>query len=1468
MVVQIQFRRGTASEWSSVNPTLADGEMGIETNTKLFKIGNGSDTWNNLDYGGLKGTQGPTGYVGSIGQQVVDNVLYVSKSGKDTNVGTSIGQSKLTIKGALAIATPGTTVFIKSGDYTEINPIVIPENVAILGDSLRTVTIRPKTRSADIFYINNGSYVGQVTFKDHIAPSAAVSFNPDGSAGAITTSPYVQNATSMTTTGTGMRVDGAYVTGLRSMVVDAFTQYNQGGIGIHMKNGGNTQLVSVFTICCETGFLCESGGFCSITNANSSFGTFALKADGVGTTKYTAKTVNTVTSTNSFIMDNLVTKPSVGDAVKFEGDPTYYTVNSSTSFTSGNTTIVAPNFSSQASGKITSRSNIYDAISTILVDTIDHLNEFYARLNPYDQATCERDVGYMINAVVYDMLLGTNYNSVTAGNAYQRAAAIPANTVAQSSAAIKYLKAQALALTGVNGITNPTSRITAGFNEINDILVNGLSNSDTLAFTTPSTLPTTEALKAKNLLVLNKEFIKKEIVTYINSNYPNLVYDSADCARDVGYIVDGLCYDILYGGNSASVQVARSYFKNFNDSTIGDIQIGNDEILATAAAFNRLGQVVGDCVIWDGTGSATVVKSNIEGVTYNIPQQYDTVNGDIASSTEVDQLSGLCAIIESCIRANSDANIPAVVYPLTDWSSAEYKTAKDSLLNSKYILKKAVTTYLDTEYTGLVYDQFKCTRDLEIILKAAADDMVFGTNYQSRSAADSYFRASAATVRSDQLVETIAAIKFAKAELVAAVPGDSNVGFATSSPTNSAAANIDLITDLLLIGDPSNNLPALTLPNPTGVSTGVSNAKATLIANKEFLVEDGIAYIANTYENFTYTPSVCERDIGLIIDGISYDIALGTNFNSVYLGLSYQRAYSSTVTAEQMPQTIGALEYARDLANTKISTETSAEYTALYRNTIGWDEVIDVLQNGITSANTITWSDPSEVDTITRVVRSANEVTITTAENHGLIVNDIVAISATDVGYDGTFTITSVSPNTFTYTLNADDSASAADTGTVRHTNKDVKTNARLQMQNNKTFVIGKVIDFITTSIANNTSVFPSSFSYNETTCRRDLGYAIDALSYDLQYGGNYATRLVALSYFNGSGNQVLPDGGSGGSNQRTASESAFGELGTILGSVIQETYPGQNISGEPATNTEVTELGVLIDIIKAAVVATDIPAASIPTLIAPIITWATAVYQTAATELVGDKSNIQTATTTYITNNYVNFSYNSTKCRQDLKYIIDAITYDLLYGGNTETADAADEYYSGGYLVIPTAQRLITAGVYKHVKSVASQCLVNTSVSPQPGNTLSQDTTGSAATLAEQTTVNGLFDIVIDLVKNAYRSTVTLEETINTTVLDNTNVTFHQYSLITASGHTFEWVGAGTNINTALPSLGGVPITENQVVEVNQGKVYYTGTDQDGDFRIGNDFVINRNTGTIEGRTFTKSLFARLTPYILAIGD
>lgn len=50
MTVKIQLRRGTASNWTSTNPTLSAGEIGVETDTNKFKIGNGSSGWTSLSY--------------------------------------------------------------------------------------------------------------------------------------------------------------------------------------------------------------------------------------------------------------------------------------------------------------------------------------------------------------------------------------------------------------------------------------------------------------------------------------------------------------------------------------------------------------------------------------------------------------------------------------------------------------------------------------------------------------------------------------------------------------------------------------------------------------------------------------------------------------------------------------------------------------------------------------------------------------------------------------------------------------------------------------------------------------------------------------------------------------------------------------------------------------------------------------------------------------------------------------------------------------------------------------------------------------------------------------------------------------------------------------------------------------------------------------------------------------------------
>jgi hypothetical protein len=50
MATKIQLRRGTASQWTSANPTLSSGEAGFETDTGKLKIGNGSTAWNSLSY--------------------------------------------------------------------------------------------------------------------------------------------------------------------------------------------------------------------------------------------------------------------------------------------------------------------------------------------------------------------------------------------------------------------------------------------------------------------------------------------------------------------------------------------------------------------------------------------------------------------------------------------------------------------------------------------------------------------------------------------------------------------------------------------------------------------------------------------------------------------------------------------------------------------------------------------------------------------------------------------------------------------------------------------------------------------------------------------------------------------------------------------------------------------------------------------------------------------------------------------------------------------------------------------------------------------------------------------------------------------------------------------------------------------------------------------------------------------------
>ncbi len=67
MAAIIQLRRGNSVDWDNNNPTLAEGEMGVELDTGKFKVGNGVLVWKQLPYAsGIPGKDGTKWYTGSL----------------------------------------------------------------------------------------------------------------------------------------------------------------------------------------------------------------------------------------------------------------------------------------------------------------------------------------------------------------------------------------------------------------------------------------------------------------------------------------------------------------------------------------------------------------------------------------------------------------------------------------------------------------------------------------------------------------------------------------------------------------------------------------------------------------------------------------------------------------------------------------------------------------------------------------------------------------------------------------------------------------------------------------------------------------------------------------------------------------------------------------------------------------------------------------------------------------------------------------------------------------------------------------------------------------------------------------------------------------------------------------------------------------------------------------------------------
>jgi len=152
----IQFRRGTASQWSTANPVLAQGELGLVTDTGQYKIGDGTTAWNSLSFSELSGTfdslplnnttdpSAPTGGIILYSKSVAGRSLpkFMPPSGLDNVLQPAIFGNRM------AIASPGSATalsYFGMGAFTAVGTVSHP---ALAAGTLRSSTSRAILTSA------------------------------------------------------------------------------------------------------------------------------------------------------------------------------------------------------------------------------------------------------------------------------------------------------------------------------------------------------------------------------------------------------------------------------------------------------------------------------------------------------------------------------------------------------------------------------------------------------------------------------------------------------------------------------------------------------------------------------------------------------------------------------------------------------------------------------------------------------------------------------------------------------------------------------------------------------------------------------------------------------------------------------------------------------------------------------------------------------------------------------------------------------------------------------------------------------------------------------------------------------------------------------------------------------------------------------------------------------------------------
>ena len=670
-------------------------------------------------------------------------------------------------------------------------------------------------------------------------------------------------------------------------------------------------------------------------------------------------------------------------------------------------------------------------------------------------------------------------------------------------------------------------------------------------------------------------------------------YSASKTERDAGLVLEGIVYDLGHGGTLQTTTNALAYYTSSTSSTYISGVYAYD-IPPFVKALNYLSTIMGN-VLANTTPSANYQTLNgISGGSQATQIKDATITAETAAVTAYPTLIG---IVTTGLSSATATAIPAAINPGTTISvktgtynevlpivvnkntavvgdelrgtviqpaSANLNLANDrtkstaALLRTKALLSNIIGNTVVTATTGHA-------QVLSITNATGAGGtaiLSFATQTTAPFTVGQYitvsgFSGGATGYNGSYVVTgcTTASVSFANATTAASAGSPivtSQVTGLTAGDTGSNAAVYSIVGNTALIQNIFINglvqVPAFTFTNPTGYNAtylvGYGDGKAQIVQNYAFIVRDCAAYFATNYA--TQWGSINQSNFYLqvqyILDALQYDMTYGCNNQTLIAASNYYSYGQPQLTTTQTTAYVGTYTFLQSLINTIVTRGTVTKQGANPLSQVTSGNAGSAAAGSFAQArlaDVIYWINNGGSNTSTAVFNatiSTTTLTIVTLTSGTIAIGMIVTGSGVSAG---TY-ITSGSGSSWTISVSQTVASSTTMTGvmSISPVTSGVYALASATLQTAYTALQSR-----RSEIQSDTQYWVQKYyqaqPFTQSTCYRDAGYIVDALSWDLVLGTNFNSIISGRQYYNGTTSAAYVV-----SNQSTSEVGSIGFIG------------------------------------------------------------------------------------------------------------------------------------------------------------------------------------------------------------------------------------------------------------------------------------------------------------------------------------